>query len=198
MRLDPASLSPGRRYYLMISAIIPRPIAWVGTVNEDGTYNLAPFSYFNGLSSTPPIVGIGFGPHDEKGQKDSLRNVERTGELTVSVPSLDQAEQVDACGQDLAYGQSEFTAAGLTPLPGELVGAPRIAEAKVCMECTTHQLIPLGEGGSTILLAEIRLFHIQDALLDDHGCVDQHRFRALARMGGGRYAPVGEVFKVEG
>jgi flavin reductase (DIM6/NTAB) family NADH-FMN oxidoreductase RutF len=197
MRLDPASLSPGRRYYLMISAIIPRPIAWVGTVNEGGSFNLAPFSYFNGLCSTPPIIGIGFGPHEEKGRKDSLRNVERTGELTVSVPGFEQVEQVEACGQDLPYGESEFEAAGLTPVPGEVISAPRIAEAKVCMECTTHQLIPLGERGSTILLAEIRLFHIQDTLLDDHGCIDPHRFRALARMGGGRYAPVGEVFKVE-
>jgi len=113
------------------------------------------------------------------------------------VPSLDQVAQVDACGQDLPYGQSEFETAGLTPVPSEVVGAPRIAEARICMECTTHQLISLGEQGSTLLLAEIRLFHIQDTLLDDHGCVDPHRFRALARMGGGRYAPVGDVFKVE-
>lgn len=197
MRLDPDALSPGRRYYLMISAIVPRPIAWVGTVNEDGSYNLAPFSYFNGLSSTPPIVGIGFGPHDEKGRKDTLRNVERSGELTVSVPSFDQAPQVEACGKDLPYGQSEFEAAGLTPAPGEVVSAPRIVEARVCMECTVHQLIPVGERSSTILLAEIVLFHIQDTLLDDYGCVDPHRFKALARMGGGRYAPVGDVFKVE-
>ena len=197
MRIDPTTLSPGRRYFLMTSCIVPRPIAWVGTVNEGGGYNLAPFSYFNGFSGTPPLIGIGFGSHEDKGQKDTLRNIQRTGELTVNIPSFEHVAQVDACSQDLPYGESEFAATGLTPAPGELIAAPRIAEAKICFECVKHQLIPLGEGGSTLLLAEIKLFHILDTLLDDHGCVDAHRFQALARMSAGRYAPVGDVFKVE-
>lgn len=197
MRIDPATLSPGRRYYLMTSCIVPRPIAWAGTVNEDGGYNLAPFSFFNGFAGTPPIIGIGFSAHEDKGQKDTLRNVRRTEELTVSIPSFEQAREVQACGQNLPYGQSEFEAASLTPLPAELVGAPRIKEAKICFECTLWQLVPLGEGGSTLLLAQIRLFHILDTLLDDYGCVDGHRFKPLARMSAGRYAPVGDIFKVE-
>jgi flavin reductase (DIM6/NTAB) family NADH-FMN oxidoreductase RutF len=197
MRIDPATLSPGRRYYLMTSAIVPRPIAWIGTLNEDGGYNLAPFSFFNGFSGTPPLIGVGFSAHEDKGQKDTLRNIRRTGELTISIPTLQQAEQVQACAQNLPYGDSEFSVAGVTPAPAELISAPRVAEAKVSFECTLWQLIPLGNGGSTLMLAEIRLFHILDTLLDDYGCVDGHRFKALARMSAGRYAPVGDIFKTE-
>jgi flavin reductase (DIM6/NTAB) family NADH-FMN oxidoreductase RutF len=197
VRIDPATLSPGRRYFLLISCIIPRPIAWVGTVNADGGHSLAPFSFFNGLSGTPPIIGIGFAPHEEKREKDTLRNVRRTGELVVNIANFDQVRQVDESGDDLPYGTDEFVYTGLTPLPGEFVSAPRVAEAQISMECVVYQVVPLGTQGSTLLLAEVKLFHILDTLIDDRGCVDPHKFKALARMSGGRYAPVGEVFKVD-
>jgi flavin reductase (DIM6/NTAB) family NADH-FMN oxidoreductase RutF len=197
VHINPEDLSPGRRYYLMISCIIPRPIAWVGTLNEDGSHNLAPFSYFNGLASTPPIVGIGFGPHPEKREKDTLRNVKRSSELTVSIPDFELVAKVEATSDSLPYGADEFEHAALTPVPGEVVKAPRVGEARVSFECEAYKIIPVGDTGGAILLAEIKLFHILDTLLDDHGCVDPHKFRALARMAGGRYAPVGDVFKVE-
>lgn len=195
MQIDPATLTPGRRYYLMISCIIPRPIAWVGTQNEDGGYNLAPFSFFNGFSGTPPIVGVGFSPHEDKPQKDTLRNAVRTGALCISIPSLDLAEAVDLTSADLPYGASEFAHAGLTPVPGRVSAAPYVREAQISLECSVYDIVPLGKLGSTLLLAEIRLFHINDTLIDNHGCVDPHKFKALARMSGGRYAPVGDVFK---
>jgi flavin reductase (DIM6/NTAB) family NADH-FMN oxidoreductase RutF len=97
---------------------------------------------------------------------------------------------------DLPYGTDEFTLAGLTPLPGEVVAAPRVAEAPISLECTTRQLLPLGEAGSTLLLAEVKLLHIRDTLIDNHGCADPHRFNVLARMGGGRYASLGDIFKL--
>jgi flavin reductase (DIM6/NTAB) family NADH-FMN oxidoreductase RutF len=197
MVIDPATLSPGRRYFLMISCIIPRPIAWVGTVNETGGYNLAPFSFFNGFSGTPPIVGLGFSAAEDKPEKDTLRNVRRTGELCINIPSLAQAQAVDACGADIPYGQSEFTRAGVTPVACRLIAAPRVAQAQISMECCVYDIIALGKLGSTLLLAEVKLFHIEDTLIDMRGCVDPHKFQALARMSGGRYAPVGEVFKVE-
>lgn len=197
MQIDPATLSPGRRYFLMISCIIPRPIAWVGTVNEDGGYNLAPFSFFNGFSGTPPVVGLGFAFLEDKPEKDTLRNARRTGELCINIPTLKQAAAVDACGADLPYGQSEFYRAGVSPAPCQLISAPRVAQAQISLECTVYDIIALGKLGSTLLLAEIKLFHIADTLIDFRGCVDPYKFQALARMSGGRYAPVGEVFKVE-
>jgi flavin reductase (DIM6/NTAB) family NADH-FMN oxidoreductase RutF len=194
MRIDPARLSSGRRYYLMCSMIVPRPIAWVGTVNHDGSYNLAPFSFFNGFSATPPLVGIGFAPHDDKPGKDTLVNVQRTGELTINVPLASQVDAVAASAADLAYGEDEFARASVTPLPGELVAAPRVAESPVSMECTVWELKPLGTGGSTLLLAELKLLHVLDTLLNEWGTVDSYRLDALARLGGISYASIGEKF----
>ncbi|MCH7472278.1 flavin reductase family protein [bacterium] len=196
MRIDPDTLSPARRYYLMISCIIPRPIAWVGTVNENGSHNLAPFSYFNGFSSTPPIVGIGFGPHDEKTEKDTLRNVRRTGELTINLGTIDLVDELYATAEDLPYGEDEFASVGLTPVPGETVAAPRVAEAPISLECTTWDIIDLGGLGSTLLLAEIKLFHLLDTLIDYRGTVDPHRYKALARLGGGRFAELTGIIKL--
>ena len=197
MHIDPATLSPGRRYYLMISCIVPRPIAWVGTLNEDGSPNLAPFSFFNGLSGTPPIVGIGLSAHQDKGEKDTLRNIRRTREMAISIPQISQTTAVDISGDDLPYGSSEFDRAGVTPQPGHLVSSPLVQEAQVAFECQLYDIIALGDAGSQLVLAEIKLFHIEETLLDFHGCVDPHKFKPLARMTGGRYAVTGDVFKAE-
>jgi flavin reductase (DIM6/NTAB) family NADH-FMN oxidoreductase RutF len=197
MVIDASTLSPGRRYYLLISCIIPRPIAWVGTLNEDGSPNLAPFSFFNGLSGTPPIVGIGITSHEDKGEKDTLRNTRRTRELAISLPQIEQVAAVDRCGDDLPYGVNEFEHAGVTPASCQLIAAPRVLEAKITLECQLHEIIALGDAGSHLILAEIKLFQIEDTLLDFHGCVDPHKFHPLARMSGGRYAATGEVFKTE-
>lgn len=178
----------------MISCIIPRPIAWVGTVNEDGSHNLAPFSYFNGLSTTPPLLGIGFAAHDDKGDKDTLRNARRTGELCVNLPTVSQAQQVVNTGSDLPYGADEFSAAGLTPQAGEKTAAPRVLESPISFECSVWEIKPLGSAGAHLLLAEIQLIHIQDTLLNDRGVVDPRRFDALARLGGITYAGLGERF----
>lgn len=196
MKIDPTTLSPGRRYFLMTSCIIPRPIAWAGTVNESGGYNLAPFSFFNGMAATPPLIVIGFSSHEDKGQKDTLRNVLRTGELTVNIAHDQQAEEVQASAEDLPYGIDEFAATGLTPLPGELVAAPRVAEAKISLECRLHQHIPVGDAGSSIVLAEILLFHLLDTLIDNRGTVDPSRLRPLGRLAAGLFCSIGDIFKI--
>lgn len=197
MRIDPVDLSGGRRYHLMCSCIIPRPIAWVGTLNADGSHNLAPFSFFNGVSSTPPLIALGFAPHDDKPAKDTLVNIERTGELCISVPTVALADKVAQTGQDVSYGVDEFELAGLTPLPGERVSAPRVAEAPVQLECRLWELKPLGDAGSVLVLAQIVLLHFPDTMLSEWGVVDSHRFDALARLGGISYAGL-DRFDVQG
>jgi len=190
------TLSRERRYHLMCSCIVPRPIAWVGTVNEDGSYNLAPYSYFNGVSATPPIISIGIGSAHEKNEKDTLRNARRTGELTVNIPALDQADLVEASSESLPYGEDEFKQCGLTPRPGQAVSAPLVAEAGVSFECAVYDIIPIRDSGNTLLLAEIKILHIFDSILDDNGYVDPKQFNSLVRMGSGQYASIGKVFTV--
>ena len=196
MQLDPSSLSGGRRYYLMCSVVIPRPIAWVGTVNSDGSYNLAPFSFFNAFSATPPIVGIGIAPHDHKQEKDTLANLRRTGELSISLPTTNLIDAVAETSGDYAYGDDEFARAGLTTVASERIAAPRVAEAQVSMECTVMELKPLGEAGSILVLAEVKLMHILDTLLNEFGTVDSYRFDALSRLGGISYGAIGEKWDV--
>jgi flavin reductase (DIM6/NTAB) family NADH-FMN oxidoreductase RutF len=199
----------------MCSVVIPRPIAWVGTLNSDGSHNLAPFSFFNAFSATPPLVGIGFAPHEHKTEKDTLANLRRTGELCISLATTALLDQVAETGADHPYGVDEFAQAGLTPLPGDKVDAPRVAECPVSLECNVWEIKPLvkergpldphSEGGpegprcyphSTLVLAEVRLLHIMDTLLNEWGSVDSYRFDALARLGGISYGAIGEKWDV--
>ena len=101
LQIDPANLSSGRCYFLLCSVVIPRPIAWVGTVNIDGSYNLAPFSFFNAFAANPPLVAIGFSPHDSKPEKDTLANLRRTGELCVNMTTTALIEQVRKAARNM-------------------------------------------------------------------------------------------------
>ncbi|MCB1221386.1 MAG: flavin reductase family protein [Planctomycetales bacterium] len=196
MHIDPQTLSPGRRYFLMISAIVPRPIAWVGTNNEAGGHNLAPFSFFNAFSATPPVVGLGFSPTESKPGKDTLLNIRRTGELTISICDLQHGDQLHESSAELPYGEDEFAATKLTPAFGSVVSAPFVKEAPVSMECRLRQVIEFEESGGAMILADVLMFHIRDTLIDARGAIDPHRLKPLARMGGGRYASLGEIFKL--
>jgi flavin reductase (DIM6/NTAB) family NADH-FMN oxidoreductase RutF len=196
VRIDPAGLSSGRRYYLMCSVVIPRPIAWVGTVNVDGSYNLAPFSFFNAFSATPPIVGLGIAPHETKPEKDTLANLRRTSELSISLPTTALIEAVAESSGDYDYGADEFALTGMTPLACESIAAPRVAQAPVALECAVHDIVALGDGGSTLVLAEVKLMHILDTLLSEWGTVDSYRFDALSRLGGITYGAIGEKWDV--
>ncbi len=196
MQIKLDDLSPARRYYLLTSCIVPRPIAWVGTSNDDGSANLAPFSFFNGVSSTPPVVVIGFSPHEDKGQKDTLRNVLATKELSISIPVVSQAEAVNASADDLPYGESEFEHTQLEVAQCDVISAPSVNSAKVCLECTLRQHIDLGGLGSSMILADVLLVHIEDTMLDNRGTVNPHSLKPLGRLGGGMFCGLGEVFKV--
>ena len=197
MIVTPEALSLERCYYLMSSCIVPRPIAWIGTLNEDGSHNLAPYSYFNAVSATPPIIGIGIGRAHSKPEKDTLKNARRTGELTVSIPTQEQANAVEASGENFPYGDDEFMNCGLTPGKGQVVSAPIVAEAKVSLECVVYDIIPIRRSNNTLLLAEIKVFHIRDTILDDKRCADPKQLNPLVRMGSGQYASIGEVFTIK-
>jgi len=169
----------------------------VGTLNENGSRNIAPYSYFNGVSATPPIIGIGIGGAHGKPEKDTLRNARRTGEPTVSIPTLDQANLVEASEENLPYGDDEFKQCGLTPRRGQVVSAPIVAEAKVSLECIVYEIIPIKRSTNTLLLAEIKIFHILDTILNDKQCADPKQFNPLVRMASGQYASIGEVFTIK-
>lgn len=183
------------RHRWMVSSIIPRPIAFVSTISPNGVTNLAPFSYFNGVSSDPPVVTIAV-TWRRSGEKDTLRNIEATGELVINIVTENIAAQMNTTSGDYPYEVSEFELAGLTPLPSQLVKPPRVAESPVHFECRLLQVVRVGEPATAIVLAEIVLVHADESVLTN-GAPDPHKLQPVARLGGNLYSTLGDLFEME-
>ena len=191
MILDPALAETSEIYRVLTSVIVPRPIAFVSTRARDGSLNLAPFSYFNAISSRPPLVGIAIS--DRAGDpKDTLHNIRETGEFVVNVVSEPLLEAMVRTAGEWPSTVSEFEVAGLTPAPSVRVAAPAVAESPVQLECRLHREIPLGN--SVLVVGEVVLVQIRDALLTD-GRVDPVALAPVGRLGGENYSPQREVVR---
>jgi flavin reductase (DIM6/NTAB) family NADH-FMN oxidoreductase RutF len=197
--IDPAQLEYNDIYKLMIGIIVPRPIAFVSTIDAAGVPNLAPFSYFTACGSNPPVVcfstAVRAGPRPHK---DTLRNVKATGEFVVNVVSEEFATQMNATAAEVPPEVDEFVLSGLTPLPSDLVRPPRVAESKVQMECRLHQIVTVGEkpGGGILVLGEVLRFHVLESLLDGYK-VDPDKLNAIGRMGGPTYVRTHDRFEMQ-
>lgn len=189
-------LDPRQAYRLMISVVIPRPIAWVSTIGADGKLNLAPFSFFNGVGEFPPTVMFSVGRREGR-EKDTLRNVLETGEFVVNIVSENLAEAMVKTSGDWSYEVDEFKIAGLETAPSVEVKPPRVKAAPVAMEARVIQTVPVNETHHTIVLGRILRFHIQSDLLGSDGLVDAGRLRPIARLGGKEYTRLGTIFKLE-
>ena len=190
MNIAAASLDRAAAYRLFISAVIPRPIAWVGSVGEDGVDNLAPFSYFMGVSSAPPMLAFSVARLRDGGLKDTARNVLATREFTVSIPeegTLDVMHQTSA-----AYAGSEFDAVGIERAASRAVRPPRVAAARVALECRLHQAHEVGN--SLLVVGEVIEFYVADSLWEG-GEVRLTDFRPVARLGGDAYTTLGTVVR---
>jgi len=194
MLIDPADLTGPDAYRLMISVIVPRPIAWTSTVSADGVLNAAPFSYFQALSSRPPMIMIAVGQRRDGTNKDTRSNIEATGEFVVNVVSEDSAAAMVKCSVDHPPEVSEFDTVGLTPAPSVKVKPPRIAESAVAMECRLDRVLEVGSSG--VCIGEVVLFHVRDDVLNEDRTVDPVRLRPLGRIGGSNYAPLREVLEI--
>jgi flavin reductase (DIM6/NTAB) family NADH-FMN oxidoreductase RutF len=187
VRVDVDPESAGRRefYALLNSVVVPRPIAWVSSRSAAGVLNLAPHSFFTVASVQPPMVQF-----TSVGRKDSLNNVEATGEFVVNFAAEPLYEQVNASGTNFPPEVSEFEAIGVTTEPSRTVGVPRVAESPVAIECTLHTTIELGD--CTLVIGQVRHIALDPAVLDgDHPEV--RRLRPLARLGKDEWTTLGEV-----
>ena len=189
MILDPSAVSPGDFYRFMISVVVPRPIAFVSTVSRDGRFNVAPFSYFNAITNRPPLLGISINRR-EGVPKDTLRNIEQTGEFVVNTVDEPLAEQMVLSSGDWPEDVDEFALTALTPVPSDLIKPPRVGESPISMECRLHRLIELGS--SFFVVGEILRAHVRDGVLTD-GRVDIAKLRPLGRLGGDGYSVVRDV-----
>ena len=191
MILDPQSVTPGEMYRFMISAIVPRPIAFVSSVDGRGLTNVAPFSYFAPLASRPPLVGISI--NDRKGgPKDTLRNLRGTGDFVVNIVNEPMLKSMVRASGEWPPETSEFELTGLTPVASERVKSPRVGESPVQFECRLEREVPLG--GTTLVIGEILLVHVVDDLVAD-GVVEATKLRAVGRLGGDAYTIVREVVR---
>lgn len=194
--INPKEMAPRDAYRLMTSVIVPRPIAWVSTLSVDGVPNLAPFSFYNGVGGNPLSIMFSASHHKDHRPKDTLRNVEATGEFVVNVVDESLAQAMNQTSGEYDFGISEFEIVQLETAPSIEVRPPRVALAPVAMEAKLAQLISVNETNYTIVLGNIVRFHIRDGLLRPNGTVDPHLLRPLARLGGDEYATLGEFFEM--
>jgi flavin reductase (DIM6/NTAB) family NADH-FMN oxidoreductase RutF len=199
MLFDFASISARERYKLLVSTIVPRPIAWIVSQDLHGHLNAAPFSFFNAFAGDPPVVGIGIGSHDPGRPKDTRHNIRETGQFVVNLVSEEAAEVMNITAIEFERGVSEPSEAGLTTIPSVHVKPPRIAESPVSMECELLQIIDLGPEQS-LVLGRVLAMHIRDDAVIDPAKyrIDTPKLKLIGRMhGAGWYARTSDLFKMD-
>ncbi|MDN3549513.1 flavin reductase family protein [Mucilaginibacter aquaedulcis] len=196
-----SDLSVGQLHNYLNHAVAPRPICLASTVDEDGNVNLSPFSFFNVFSTNPPVCV--FSPSRsvrDNTTKHTLDNVLEVPECVINIVNYDMVQQVSLSSVAYAKGMNEFIKSGLTPLASTIVKPPRVAEAPVQLECMIREVISLGDtpGAGNLVLAEIKMLHINEDILDPDGRINQAKIDLVARLGGDWYCRVTEdnLFKV--
>jgi len=186
-------------YHLLVGIVTPRPIAWVTTIDPEGRVNLAPFSFFNAFSANPPVVVFSPTLRRDGSKKDTLRNVETTGEFVLNAAVESLAEKINLSSKELHYGQSEVDLTGLSLLPSLKVKPPRLAETPVTMECKLLQIVRLGEGpiAGNLVIGEILVMHIDETVLDGKGRIDPRKLKTIARLGGDYYCRTSDLFEMK-
>lgn len=201
MIFDPAAENPQNIYKLLIGAVVPRPIALVSSLSAEGVPNLAPFSFFNAVCADPPIICFAVSrPGAASGarvKKDTLANVEATGEFVVNIVSENIAGQMNLTAGNYPPEVDEFALAGFTPAPSVKVKPARAAESKVSFECRVHQIVTLSDRpmGGSLVLGEIVMIHAADAVVTDFR-VDPELLQAIGRMGGLTYTRTRDRFDI--
>ena len=198
MILNPTDLQNRDRYKLLISTVVPRPIAWVSSMDREGNLNLAPFSYFTAVcndpmtmlfcTSIPTATGI---------KKDTLRNIEAVPEFVINLTNQDTAEAMNLTATVLPPDQSEFEWANLTPVPSETIRVPRVAEAPVAYECKLQRIVTVSDrpGGGAVVFGGVQRIHVRDDLLVD-GAVAIEKLKPIGRIGGNGYVRLTDTFEM--
>ncbi len=197
MQIDPHTFEHNF-YRVLTGVVVPRPIAFVSTVSAAGVANLAPFSFFNAVSPDPPTIVFSSSRRAGTKDKDTLTNVEQTGEFVVNVVVDEIAEAMNRTAAEFPAEVNEFEIAGLTEAPSVKVKAPRVAESPVNMECRLKQVVNLGadgEQGHGLVIGEIVLLHIRDDLIDGHR-INHQLLKPTGRLAGSMYCHTADIFEM--
>lgn len=196
--IDPKNNSERENYKLLIGSIIPRPIAFVTTKSEEGVINGAPFSYFNIVSSNPPMISLAIQRSNGR-LKDTARHIHHQQQFVVHIVDEDNVEQVNETAASLPVTESELARTNFTLVDSQQVAVPGIQEAKVRLECRLVQTVPLMDGEEQtgdLFIGEVVQFHIDEAIYHE-GRIDPRKLNAVSRLAGSNYAKVGEIFAIE-
>lgn len=203
LTLNPSEQSPQDTYKLLVGAVVPRPIAFVSSLDEKGVRNLAPFSFFTVASANPPIVCFcpmarGVNQAGLQSTKDTLRNILSTREFVLNIVSEEFAAKMNACSGDFPPEVDEFAISGLTPIASELVHPPRVAESQVQMECRLEQVVHVSTEplGGSLVLGRVLRFHVRESLLENFR-IDPDKLQAIGRMAGATYVRTTDRFEME-
>jgi flavin reductase (DIM6/NTAB) family NADH-FMN oxidoreductase RutF len=196
--IHPDDLNNQGRYKLVIGSVLPRPIAWVSSMDAAGRLNLAPFSYFTAVCPTPMTLVFCPGVHADGRKKDTWANIETVPEFVINVTNEETAEQMNLCATLLPAGRSEFDWAGVTPAPSETIRVPRVAEAPIAFECVLDRIVTISDqpGGGAAVFGRVTCVHVRDELLDD-GRILTDVLRPIGRLAGDAYTRVTDVFHMK-
>lgn len=198
LTFDPKDNTERENYKLLIGTIIPRPVAFVTSVGEDGTVNGAPFSYFNIVSSNPPMISLALQWKNGK-LRDTARNILNKKEFVVHIVDEQNVEKINETAASLPPNVSEVEQIGLSLIASEAISVPGIQESKVRMECVLEHAAELGENGSIgvdLIVGKILKFHIDEVIYEE-GRINQEKLAPVSRLAGSNYAKIGEIFTLE-
>lgn len=191
--INPTSIPTKDLHQFMVGAVAPRPIAWVSTLDENGKPNLAPYSFFNAFSSNPPIVVFSSNRRvSDNTTKDTLYNIEKTGEVVINMVNYALVRQMAVTGVEFPKGINEFEKAGLEMLPSEIVKPFRVKESPVHFECKVDKIIPLGDKGGAghLIICNIVRIHISEHVVEENNRINPHKLDLVGRLGRAFYTRV--------
>lgn len=199
MQIDPKKQTKAENYKLLIGSVLPRPIAFVTSKNTHGLVNAAPFSFFSGISASPPMISFACTRKADGQMKDTAYNIMKTREFVVHVVDETNVCEVNDTAVDFPPDISEVEEIGFDLLPSAVVDVPRIAQSKIQMECKLHKMLMLGESDKNahtdLIIGEIVQFHIEDSLYDS-GRILTERLNPIGRLAGTMYCKIGETFSL--
>jgi flavin reductase (DIM6/NTAB) family NADH-FMN oxidoreductase RutF len=199
MEISPESVPWQSVYKLLIGSVVPRPIGWISTLDENGRRNLAPFSFFNAVCANPPHVL--FSPMiraADRQSKDTLRNVRRTGEFVVNIVTDELKEAMNLTATELPAEVDEFTLANLETAPSQVVRPPRVARSPIHFECRVAHIIDLGDqvGAGSVVIGRVVHLHVSPEILLDGYKIDLNRLKPIGRLAGNEYCRVADIFEL--
>jgi flavin reductase (DIM6/NTAB) family NADH-FMN oxidoreductase RutF len=199
MEIDLMDLAPRHAHDLLTSSVIPRPIAWVSTINHDGQINLAPFSFFTGVSWSPPILAFSVVNRSDGTMKDTLINIQKIPAFVVNIVSVELLTTMEYTAKPIPYGTDESSIKGIYFISSKKIKPYRIQEAKISFECTLERIVAVGEGpdAGNLILGQVQLVHVLDDLLKNGREVDWLGLDTLGRLSGNRYCTVRSVIESE-